>query len=114
MNTSASTFRILYCHCAFARVVPADVKSAVLTELSQSGVEFEAVPDLCEMSARKDPRLASLAAAPELRIAACYQRAVEGLFGAAGHPLPERVQFLNMRTGTGAEITAALLRENAA
>ena len=27
---SATPFRILYCHCAFARVVPADVKAGVL------------------------------------------------------------------------------------
>ena len=49
------------------------------------------------MSARQDPRLAELAAGP-LRMAACYPRAVRGLFEAAGCPLPESAQILNMRT----------------
>ena len=54
--------RILYCHCAYARVVPPDVKADVLDGLSNAGVAFEAVPDLCEMSARGDPRMRELAA----------------------------------------------------
>jgi hypothetical protein len=51
MSTPAR--RILYCHCAFAKVVPTEVKSAVLEGLSRANVEFEAVPDLCEMAARR-------------------------------------------------------------
>jgi hypothetical protein len=47
--------RILYCHCAYAQVVPKEVKEAVLRRLSESGVAFEAVADLCELSARQDP-----------------------------------------------------------
>ena len=35
---STSPLRILYCHCAFARVVPADVKSGVLAQLAASNV----------------------------------------------------------------------------
>ena len=54
------------------------VKSGVLTRLAASALEFEAVPDLCEMSARRDPRLAELASADGLRIAACFPRAVHG------------------------------------
>jgi hypothetical protein len=69
---STSSFHILYCHCAFARVVPVDVKSAVLARLAESELEFDAVPDLCEMSARRDPRLAELASGNPLRIAACF------------------------------------------
>ena len=38
--------RILYCHCAYAQVVPAETKAAVLDQLSTSGISFEAVPDL--------------------------------------------------------------------
>jgi hypothetical protein len=38
-------------------VVPADVKAAVLRKLCESGVAFDAVADLCEMSARHDPML---------------------------------------------------------
>jgi hypothetical protein len=105
---SATPFRILYCHCAFARVVPADVKSGVLARLAASGVEFEAVPDLCEMSARHDPRLADLASGP-VRLAACYPRAVRGLFEAAGNPLPESARILNMRTDPADKVAADLL-----
>lgn len=112
-NTATSPLRILYCHCAFARVVPADVKTAVLTQLSASAVEFEAVPDLCEMSARRDPRLAELAASPETRIAACFPRAVQGLFEAAGSPLPKTVRILNMRTDTATDVVASLLEGGA-
>ena len=54
---------ILYCHCAFAKIVPPDVKAAVLSGLSDANVEFDAVPDLCEMAARGDARLRELAAA---------------------------------------------------
>jgi len=109
---SATPFRILYCHCAFARVVPADVKTGVLDRLAASGCEFEAVPDLCEMAARRDPRLAELASAP-LRLAACYPRAVRGLFEAVGSPLPETAQILNMRTDPAENVAASLLSGDA-
>jgi len=35
--------RILYCHCAYAQVVPPEVKAQVLAKLAESGVAFEAV-----------------------------------------------------------------------
>ena len=90
--------RVLYCHCAYAQVVPDDVKRSVLRRLSDAGVAVDAVPDLCEMSARKDPALQRLASSGELRIAACYPRAVKWLFHAAGAPLPDTgVEILNMR-----------------
>ena len=82
--------RILYCHCAYAKVVPADVKAAVLNGLSRADVEFDAVPDLCEMAARGDARLRELAAGGPLQIAACYPRAVKWLFASAGAQLPDR------------------------
>jgi hypothetical protein len=106
---STSPRRILYCHCAFARVVPPDVKNGVLAQLAASNVEFEAVPDLCEMSARRDPRLAELASPGTLKIAACFPRAVRGLFEAAGSPLPESAQILNMRTEPADGIADTLL-----
>ena len=43
---------ILNCHCTYAQVVPTEVKEAVLRKLCESGGSFEAVADLCEMSAR--------------------------------------------------------------
>lgn len=101
--------RILYCHCAYAQVVPKDVKNEVLERLAASGVSFDAVPDLCEMSARKDPKLHELVEG-EVRIAACYPRAVKWLFNGADVPLPdEGVQVLNMRVETAENVVAGLL-----
>jgi hypothetical protein len=103
--------RILYCHCAFAQVIPKDVKQGVLERLGEAGVDFDCVPDLCEMSANRDPMLQQIAENPDVRIAACYPRAVRGLFVAAGHPLPQpEPEVVNMRTLNAEEATAALLR----
>ena len=89
---------ILYCNCSYAKVVPAEVKKEVLAALSSSGVAFDAVPDLCDMSARNDPALKRFAESGPLKIAACYERAVRWLFHAAKSSLPENgVEILNMR-----------------
>lgn len=103
--------RVLYCHCAYAQVVPPRVKAEVLEGLSCSGAPFEAVADLCEMSARKDPAIRRLAGASgELRIAACFPRAVRWLFSAAGAPLADKsVRILNMRSQKSSEVLAGLL-----
>lgn len=100
--------RILYCHCAYAQVVPPETKTAVLDALSASGIAFDAVPDLCEMSARRDPALAQIAQEGENTIVACFPRAVRWLFTGAGQPLAESVRVLNMRESNPAEILAAL------
>lgn len=106
--------RILYCHCAFARVLPPETKTAVLAHLVEKDASFESVPDLCEMSARRDPRLAAFAEGGSLTIVACYERAVQGLFRSAGSPLPsEGVQVLNMRTETADAIVATIDRLSA-
>ena len=102
--------RIVYCHCAFAQVVPAEVKQEVLRRLGESGIAFDAVADLCEMSARRDPGLKALAAEGEVKIAACFPRAVRGLFIAADAPLPaDGVEICNMRTDTADQVVSALL-----
>lgn len=102
--------RILYCRCAYAQVVPQEVKDGVLEGLAASEVAFESVPDLCELAARRDPHLVELARGPgPLRIAACWPRAVRGLFALADAPLPEEgVTFLNMRTDTARQVVAGL------
>ncbi len=101
--------RILFCNCTYAQVVPKEVKAAVLQRLCDSGAAFEAVADLCEMSARRDPALKRLADAAPLKIAACYPRAVKWLFNAAGAPLPaEGAEILNMRVQPAVEVNAAL------
>jgi hypothetical protein len=102
--------RILYCHCAYAKVVPADVKAAVLNGLSEADVEFDAVPDLCEMAARGDARLRELASQQPLRIAACYPRAVKWLLASSGAQVPENgIRIWNMRTEPAAAVLAGLL-----
>ena len=104
--------RILYCHCNYAQVVPKEVKEAVLKKLCESGVAFEAVADLCEMSARRDPALQRLAEGGAVKIAACYPRAVKWLFAAAQAPLPvEGAEVLNMRVQSAEEVAGALFSE---
>ena len=104
--------RILYCNCTYAQVVPKEVKEAVLRRLCESGAAFDAVADLCEMSARQDPSLQSLAADGEVKIAACFPRAVKWLFAAARAPLnPRSAEVLNMRTQTADEVAAGLFRD---
>ena len=101
--------RILYCHCTHAQVVPKEVKEAVLKQLCDSGVSFEAVADLCELSARKDPALQRLASGDCVKIAACSPRAVKWLFASANAPLPpESSEVLNMRTQSADDVVAAL------
>lgn len=106
--------RILYCRCAFARVVPDGVKDEVLEKLCDSGASFESVSDLCEMSARRDDRLKELVGDDSrVRIAACYPRAVKWLFHQAGAPFPDddSVEVLNMRDCEAQEIVSHLLDE---
>lgn len=101
--------RILYCHCAFAKIVAPEVKAAVLSGLSEANVEFDAVPDLCEMAAHGDARLRELAAGMPLTIAACYPRAVRWLFAAAGAQLPDGTRIWNMRVEPADAVVGGLL-----
>ena len=107
---SEATPRILYCHCQYAQVVPREVKEAVLRALCESGRPFDAVPDLCEMAARRDPLLKELAASGAIKIAACFPRAVKGLFHQCGADLaPDQAEVLNMRTQPAEEVSSAVL-----
>ena len=101
---------LLYCRCAYARVVSPKVKDGVLEALAASDVDFDAAPDLCEMSARRDPRLKEIAKAGPVKIAACYPRAVHWLFNDAGSPLDKaQVTILNMREQSAEEVARAML-----
>ena len=113
-SAAGKTPNLVYCRCTYARVVPRQVKDGVLEALAGSGIDFDAVPDLCEMSARKDPRLAEIAADKDMTIAACYPRAVRWLFASAGAPLDkERVTIRNMREETAEAVAAAMLAPDA-
>jgi hypothetical protein len=107
--------RILYCHCAYAKVVPDDVKNDVLRRLAESGIAFDAVADLCELSAKRDPALQQLVVGvgengTQLRLAACYPRALKWLFNAAGVAWPESgLDVGNMRTDSSDQVIDLLL-----
>ena len=105
--------RILFCHCNYAQVVPPEVKEGVLKELCESGRAFEAVSDLCEMSARRDPALKRLADGDRpVKVAACYPRAVKWLFSAANAPLQaSQTEVVNMRELSAENSAEALLND---
>ncbi|MFN7141528.1 MAG: hypothetical protein ACK4UN_19545, partial [Limisphaerales bacterium] len=99
-----------YCHCAYAQVVPKEVKEAVLRKLAEANVSFEAVADLCESSARRDDALKRLASSGPIKIAACYPRAVKWLFAAAQAPLTVGcAEIANMRVESADVIIERLL-----
>jgi Pyruvate/2-oxoacid:ferredoxin oxidoreductase delta subunit len=98
---------ILYCHCAYAEILPADRKQAVLEGLAKSGARFQAVADLCELAATRNPALKQLTeSAGPIHVIACHGRAVRWLFDAAGSPLPASAVIHNMRTEDAATILA--------
>lgn len=99
----------IYCNCTYYQFIPNGVKEKVLNALKSSGTEFEAVADLCQMCARRDPELQRWAQRKSIRIIACYRRAIKWLFCAAGAPLPETgVEFLNMRCDSAEKIVSSL------
>jgi Pyruvate/2-oxoacid:ferredoxin oxidoreductase delta subunit len=100
---------IVYCRCAFSQEVPAEVKDGVLAALADSDAAFQAVPDLCELAARRDPALARWAARGDLRIVACHSRAVQWLFHAGGAELADADRkVLDMKSRSADEIVAGL------
>ena len=102
--------RILFCNCAYSDVIPKDVRAEVLDGLFSSGVRFDAVSDLCGLAGEGAASLKALVEASDLRIAACYPRAVRWLFHSAAADLPaQSVKMLNMRTLTPKQVLTALL-----
>jgi Pyruvate/2-oxoacid:ferredoxin oxidoreductase delta subunit len=99
---------ILYCHCAHADVIPAETRKRVLEVLAQSGEVYEAVADLCELAARRDPILKQTAAGGPVRIIACWPRTIRWLFAYAGAPLPADATIHNMRKESAEAILAHL------
>jgi len=102
--------RPFYCHCTYSNAVPAERKEEILRELCERGVDFDAVPDLCELGARGDPVLKELPA--RRRIAACYPRTVRWLAARSGRtPEADELAVVNMREKDSAEIAASLIAE---
>ena len=101
---------ILYCHCAYADIVPEATKHALRTALAGADGRVETVADLCELAAARDPLLGHLVGsdAGPLHVVACQERAVRWLFEFAGTPLPGSATVHNMRTDTAETILARL------
>jgi Pyruvate/2-oxoacid:ferredoxin oxidoreductase delta subunit len=102
--------RILYCHCAHAEVVPQETRRLVLGAIAASGARAEAVADLCELAAKRDPllkRFGGSGAGGPVHIVACFPRTVRWLFHWAGVPLPADAAIHNLRT----ESAEAILQE---
>jgi len=100
----------IYCHCAYYDLVSAQARADVLDALRSCGARFEVVTDLCLMCARGCEELKDWASEKDLRIIACYPRAVRWLFHRAGAPLAEGVEILNMRTMSPEEVISSLPR----
>lgn len=104
--------RILFCECIHANIVPGEVKRRVLSHLQESHIAFDVVQDLCGLAANKASLLREMADSADLRIAACYPRAVKCLFNVAGAPLDDdNVQILNMRTENADTVISRLLTD---
>lgn len=102
--------RIVFCNCSHADVVPEKVKGTVLHWLGTARAKIEVVSDLCELAARRDPRLVEWSRKGELRVVACYPRVVEWLFHAAGATeLDGRLKTYNLRTTGAGRILEELL-----
>ena len=115
MTATKTAEKIVFCRCAYTRILPKKVKDEVQTALDQSGVEYEEVEDLCRWAAEKDKRLTEVAGEDNVKIAACYPRAVKWLFHAAGVDLDEdRATVYNMREQESSEIVEGLLGADAA
>ncbi len=111
-NEGITTSHVVFCSCAYFDVIPEASKERVFASLRQAGIEVEAVADLCGMAADRDERLQRWTQTDSLSIVACYPRAVQWLFAAAGTPLnAQKVRFFNMRVQSPDEILAALLED---
>jgi len=105
--------RILYCHCNYAQIISPETKNTDLENLCASNRAFDAVADLCEMAARKDPALTRLSESGPVKIAACYPRAVKWLFSGAKAPLElGSTEVLNMRDASAEDVITRLMADD--
>lgn len=88
---------ILLCQCIHRTSAEARERTRLIAAVRQSADRRWIVPDLCLLAERADGRLAEIAAAENLVVLACSERAVRGLFRRAGHALPAATRFVNLR-----------------
>ena len=109
MPQKSKDILIIYCNCTYYDFIPENTRKSVLKALTDAGVRFEAVSDLCLLAARKDPILQKWAKTNQIRIIACFPRAVRWLFKAGNAQLPpDSVEFFNMRNDPPENIIAGL------
>lgn len=119
--TIAKQSKILYCHCAghsaavqrggdhaHRDALSEGVKREVLGGLCASGRTFTALPDLCRLAARDDPALDGLARSSDLRIAACFPRAVRWLLARCGVDPAREISIANMRSESAERVLSVL------
>ena len=104
--------RVVFCTCAHYDLISQDSREYVYRHLRDSGVEFEAVADMCGLAAQNPLVLQQWARAESLKIIACFPRTVRWLFHFARAPLPSaRVEIYNLRRRSAEEIAAQLSGE---
>lgn len=107
--------KLLVCRCAKGGDGLADTRQHILEALTSTHLPVEAIDDLCELAARKDPQLLKTAAEHGLQVVACYPRAVKAMLEAAGCKFEgQELTVYNPRTDSEETIVAKLLAEPAA
>ncbi|HYG33221.1 MAG TPA: 4Fe-4S dicluster domain-containing protein [Clostridia bacterium] len=98
LNDTSMQPSILICECVHTAHIGEIKSQAIRASLNAAGISYTAVPDLCELATRKDPRLKEFAGARNIRILACYPRTVRALFHFAGAPIEsQNAEVLNVR-----------------
>ncbi|HCE42247.1 MAG TPA: hypothetical protein DET40_01700 [Lentisphaeria bacterium] len=100
--------KILYCDCAYYDIIDGKKKQSVRSALASSGMDFVAIPDLCQVAAKEKSLLKGIASSGELAVVACHHRAVKSLFDYAGADKKTKLQVFNMKTSSAAEILRKL------
>jgi len=99
----------LVCRCGQAQVFAPEAADAVAEGLRKAGAAVTVVDDLCGLAARQDPLLGQVAQGNDVRIAACFPRAVRWLFHRAGANLPADAIVGSMRTRDTQSVVTEIL-----
>ena len=86
----------------------------VLCTLKDADIAFDVVDDLCGLAAKQDKILHQWSKASNLRIAACFPRAVKWLFQRASASLNPEAEIINMRNTDAESIVKSLLTDTTA
>lgn len=104
-----SRIRVIFCQCVHRDLAPALLQAEVLRGLQGSGVDLLVVPDLCEQAVRRDRAILEFVAFSDLRVAACYPRAVKWLLRYMGASTAGECRVGNLRVGSAASVLEQLL-----